>query len=443
MTSSGKLVQHKSGRERLTDKRVEKLTGEAGKRIEIFDAIVRELSIRIGKSGKKSWSVMYRIAGEGGFGRRGKQRRMSLGAYPLVPLSDARDRARDALDMADRGLDPSLARATEIDERHTRTFEAALERFVALHVKPNTKDGRRAVVRAQRARKEAGHGASVKSIGRAPAERLLFEHVEPKWRGRMLDSITRADANKLLDEIVTENGVAIAREVRKHLAGMLNWCADRGLIAVNPIAGLRRNDLRYQRRERVLSMDELQRVWDAANKLGYPFGEYIQLLFLTGQRRSEIAGIRRAWIDPIARAIEIPAEHYKTGREHVVPLSATAWTLIESLPQWNDGDFVFTTTAGFRPISGFAKAKARIDDTISQHAKKHELEPLEPWTLHDLRRSAATHMARLGVHQEHIERVLGHVVAGIAGTYNRYSYLDEKRSALELWGRHWKLPGSS
>ena len=441
MTHEGKSVQHKSGRERLTDKRVEKLTGEAGKRVEIFDAIVRELSVRVGKSGKKSWSVMYRIAGEGGFGKRGKQRRMSLGAYPLVLLSDARDRARDALDMADRGLDPASIRTTEIDQRHTRTFEAVLDRFVELHVKPNTKDGRRAEKRARYAKKEAAIGSGIFRGVRAPAERLLREHVEPKWRGRLLETISRADANKLLDEVVTDHGVAIAREVRKHLSGMLNWSADRGLIAVSPIAGLRRNDLRYRRRERVLTMDELKRVWEAADMLGYPFGGYIQLLLLTGQRRSEIAGLRTAWIDTDARTFEIPAEQYKSGREHVVPLSATAWMLIESLPKWDEGDFLFTTTAGSRPISGFAKAKARIDEMIAKLAKRNGLEPLEPWTLHDLRRSAATHMARLGVHQEHIERVLGHVVAGVAGTYNRYSYLDEKRAALELWGQNWKIAG--
>ncbi len=88
---------------------------------------------------------------------------------------------------------------------------------------------------------------------------------------------------------------------------------------------------------------------------------------------------------------------------------------------------MFTTTSGKRPVSGFSKTKARLDGIVQ----------LDAWVIHDIRRSVATHMARLGVSQEHIERVLGHVIEGVAGTYNRYSYLDEKRAALELWGREW------
>jgi len=126
----------------------------------------------------------------------------------------------------------------------------------------------------------------------------------------------------------------------------------------------------------------------------------------------------------------------------VYPLSAAAWAIVEGLPHWNSGDCVFSTTGGERPISGFSKAKERLDDKIAERdaeakAKGLEVPPMERWTVHDIRRSVATHMARIGVAQEHIERVLGHVVAGVAGTYNRYSYLDEKRAALEAWGKLW------
>lgn len=114
-------------------------------------------------------------------------------------------------------------------------------------------------------------------------------------------------------------------------------------------------------------------------------------------------------------------------KKKLTEMSAPALAIVEGLPKWNGGDFLLSTTAGKRPVSGFSKAKARIN----------KLSKVEGWTLHDLRRSAATHMARLGIPQEHIERVLGHAIEGVAGTYNRYSYLTEKRAALDLWGAQW------
>lgn len=439
-------VKEKRTRERLTEKRLEALAVKSGTRAEIADDIVRELRIRVGKSGKKSWSMLYRVVQPDG--KRGEMKRLSLGAYPKVSLAEARTKARAALEQADDGIDPAAVKVEEVEQRQTRAFEAVLDRFVELYAKPNTKDGRWAKTQEELAKKQAEAGAGAddppeetakpRKIGRCPAERLLADHVAPKWRGRLIETITRAEAHEMLDEVIEESGASIAREVRKHLTRMFNWAADRGLIAANPLAGMQRPELGYVSRERVLTVEELRQIWKAAGDAAYPFGDMVRLLILTGQRRSEIAGLERGWIHAEQRAVEIPAASYKTKRPHVFPLSAPAWALVEALPKWNGGDFMFTTRAGERPFSGFSKAKARLDAKIANNAKKAELEPMEPWTLHDIRRSVATHMARLGVAQEHIERVLGHVVAGVAGTYNRYSYLDEKRAALETWGKLWK-----
>lgn len=438
-------VKEKRGRERLTEKRLETLTVKSGTRAEIADDIVRELRVRVGKSGKKSWSMLYRVVQPDG--KRGEMKRLSLGAYPKVSLAEARTKARAALEQADDGIDPAAVKEEEVEQRQTRTFEAVLDRFVELYAKPNTKDGRWAKTQEELAKKqaEAGAGTDVASeetgkprkIGRCPAERLLADHVAPKWRGRLIETITRAEAHEMLDEVIEESGASIAREVRKHLTRMFNWAADRGLIAANPLAGMQRPELGYVSRERVMTIEELGQIWAAAKDAAYPFGDMVRLLILTGQRRSEIAGLERGWIHTEQRAVEIPAASYKTKRPHVFPLSAPAWALVEALPKWNGGEFLFTTTSGERPVSGFSKSKARLDKKIAEKAAKAELEPMQPWTLHDIRRSVATHMARLGVAQEHIERVLGHVVAGVAGTYNRYSYLDEKRAALEAWGKLW------
>ena len=184
---------------------------------------------------------------------------------------------------------------------------------------------------------------------------------------------------------------------------------------------MKRVDLKYKSRERVLSLDELRNIWNAAEEIGYPFGPIIKLLILSGQRRSEIASMQRNWLG--AENLEIPASEYKTGKPHVMPLMDTMISIIEELPIWNGGNFVFSTTNGRSPSSGFSKAKRKFD----------EISGVSNWTFHDIRRSVATHMAKEGVIQEHIERVLGHSIIGVAGTYNRYSYLNEKRKALEVW----------
>lgn len=389
-------------KKKLTEISVAKMGPEAGKRLEVFDSLMPGLAIRITEGGKKSWSVMYRVAGRGRDGNRGPLRRMTLGSYPLIDLKAARESARAAFDLADRGTDPVDKRRADVRQKGERTFEAVCARFIELHSKAHTVKWR-------------------------DAERLLTTHVVPVWKGKIIDQIDRATAHELLDEITMEAGSGTAREVRKHVTKLFNWVVDRGLLAASPVGGMRRPELSYVPRDRVLTMEELKAVWAAAGKMGYPFGSMVKLLILTAQRRAEVANLKRDWLLPEQNAFEVPANQYKTDRPQVVPLSAPALAIVESLPNWNSGDFLLSTTAGRRPVSGFSKAKIRID----------KLAKVKGWTLHDLRRSAATHMARLGIPQEHIERVLGHAIEGVAGTYNRYSYLNEKRAALDLWGAQW------
>lgn len=429
-------------RVRLTEKAIEKMTLPAGKeREEVHDDYLSALVLRIGRT-RKSWSVLYRVAGAGDRGMRGDSSRMTLGSWPLVDLKAARERAREALEAADRGIDPAAKRTEKLAQQTTQTFDAVLRRFVALHVQQNTKEGRfardRAAVLTAAAEGKAIRVKGPKSnLGRSAAERIIADNAGPVWNGRLIETISRADVHDLLDTVVTAKGEARARELRKHLTKMFNWAADRGHLPASPLAGMRRPELGYVARERVLSMEELGRIWAAAGELGYPFGPMVRLLILTGQRRSEVAELETGWIDGEQKAVEIPASRYKTKRAHVFPLSPPAWAVVESLPKWNGGQCVFSTTSGERPVSGFSKTKARLDELITKRGAAQELPPLAPWTVHDIRRSVATHMARLGVGQEHIERVLGHVVAGVAGTYNRYSYLEEKRTALETWGKLW------
>lgn len=399
---------------RLTEALVERQNPVPGKRLEVPDGGCPGLVLRIGETGKRSWTVAYRVAGRGEGGKRGPMRRLGLGSYPTLGLKDAREAARRVIEAADRGDDPAVERKVEARAKATRDIELVAERYLEAHVRPN-------LVRAR------------------DAERALLERVVPVWRGRDIATIGRADVHDLLDDVKRAKSPALAREVRKHLSGMFSWAADRGIIPTSPVAGMRRTDLAGTPRERVLSMEELREVWNAAVKAGYPFGDFTRLLILTAQRRTEIGSMCRAWLDLEKGTFEIPAASGKTRNAQVVPLSDAAQMIIDGLPNWNRGDFLFSTTGGEVPISGYTQGKNRLDKLIAEARTKAGItETMPNWTYHDLRRSAATHLARMGERQEIIERVLGHVVPGIAGVYNRYSYLEEKRSALAKWGELWK-----
>lgn len=348
---------------------------------------------------------MYKVAGAAIDGKRGSNKRLTIGEYPLVDLKTARQKALEAKELTDRGIDPSEHKKQEILGLNERRFDKVVDRFIELHLKPNTKNWK-------------------------DTSRLLIVTAVSVWKSTDITKIDRATVHELIDNISEQKGVSYAREVRKHLSILFNWAADRGICPFSPMAGMKRADLRYKPRERVLSIEEIRTVWDAAAEMGYPFGPIVQLLILTGQRRSEIANIQRAWINSEYMHFEVPASAYKTGVTHVVPLTSRSQAILQKQPLWNGGDFIFSSTNGRTPSSGFSKAKLRIDKICE----------LESWTFHDLRRSVATHMARIGIIQEHIERVLGHTIAGVAGTYNRYSYLEEKLSALKKWENEMVIP---
>jgi integrase len=240
----------------------------------------------------------------------------------------------------------------------------------------------------------------------------------------------------MLDKVEDEAGPVQADRVRAYLRKALSWYAERdddfNLNAAFVRVGARANP-KERARTRVLSDDELRIVWPLLVKAG-TFGALLKTLLLTAQRRDEVANM--AWTEIGADGIwTIPAERYKTKRSNHVPLSNAALTVIEARPRKDGCDYVFPSRTK-TPFSGFGKSKAKLDKAIlkemQKHAKKEaEIEPPANWTLHDLRRTAKTLMARAGVRPDISERVLGHVIAGVEGTYDRHSYEDEKRDALE------------
>ncbi len=164
--------------------------------------------------------------------------------------------------------------------------------------------------------------------------------------------------------------------------------------------------------------------------MGYPFGSLQQLLLLLGQRRSEVAEMQWSEVDTEKREWTISARRSKNDSEHIVPLPDAAVDILDSLPRFTEGDFMFSTTAGRRPVSGFSKAKLRTDEILAKHKTA-----IEGWRVHDLRRTCRSEMARLGVPEIVGERVLNHLPKGLAKTYNVHEYLDEKADALDRWAQ--------
>jgi integrase len=397
----------------LTDRRVRTLRPSGADRIELWDALVRGFGIRATVQ-TKSWFVMYRLAG--------RQRRMTLGTFPLMSLREARRAAADALMKVRNRIDPQDER--EAAERRLRQSRANSFTAVAAQFMDS-------YVRAKRQLRTADE-----------IQAMLDSDVLPDWGGRPIDSITKGDVRSLLRKVANRGA---AHRANKHLAvvrKLFNWALEEDIVAVSPCHGVR-PVVDQVERDRVLSDDEVTAIWSACKQTAYPFGPLFQFLLLTGQRRGETAAICWSEID-LARAVwTIPAEKAKGKRIHLVPLAPMVVNLLLSLPRKDDIDLIFTTT-GKTPASGFSKAKAELDTLVQIQLRNRAIErgdapewvkPMPEWRLHDLRRTMATNLGRLKIPRLHITKVLNHADAGVTPVYDRFEYFDEKRHALETWAQ--------
>jgi integrase len=247
-----------------------------------------------------------------------------------------------------------------------------------------------------------------------------------KWGERKIGDIRRADLIALLDDIVDRGAPIVANRVLAALRKLFNWTLDRDLTAASPCAGVK-PPTSERARARVLTDDELKLVWQAASEIGWPFGAIVRLLILTGQRRQEVGQMTWGELELDRKLWTLPRRRVKNDTGHEVPLSAAAIAIIETLPRMQGCNLLFSTT-GATAVSGFSKAKDKLDEKTG----------VAEWRLHDLRRTVASGMARLGIALPVIEKVLNHssgTFAGIVGVYQRHSFSEEKRAALETWGR--------
>lgn len=401
----------------LTDIKIRNLKNP-DKRIDLPVVGVPGLMLRVTPNGTKTWSMQYRLGGAGGITERGhklkgrERYRVTIGRYPETSIAKAKQIASHYWEMAERGEDPSVALEREATARRD-TVKALADDFLENYV------------RARSLRSE-------NKIAIA-----LSAHIIPAWGERSAASITRRDAVRLLEKTLTKQkrsdgryhgGPEAARTVRQVLHKMFQWECAQDRLNANPMSGVE-DPTKKVHRDRVLSMEELHGTWRAAATLGYPYGPMYQLLLLTACRRGEWANSQRTWLDLDESLMLIPAEAYKSGSAHVVPLVAPALEIIEALPHWNAGDYLLSGTGGERAVSGFTRAKKRLGKAIEVELGR----PLENWRPHDFRRSVATHLRRLGTDRYVVKRILGHADHDVTSIYDRYSLLPECRAALEMW----------
>ena len=397
-------------------------------RIEYWDNQLPGFGLRISETGRKTWVVMYRV--------RGKLVRETLGTAAMIPnVAEARSRARESLQKVQAGINPVEEKkqfkqaAKSVAERIPKSIGEAVDLFLSRYAERNTK-------------------LSTYS----ETKRVLEHDVKRVWGSQVINEISRRDVIALLDNIVDRGAAVQANRTFAVLRRFFNWTVEREIIPSSPLAGLRAPTAEAAR-DRALTDHEIHLFWVGCDRLGWPFGPMFKLLLLTAQRRDEVGGAEWSEINLHEHVWTIPRERAKNDRTHEVHLSELAVDIVNHLPKISrpragtEGSAYLFTTNGERPVSGFSRAKNRLDrlmldmlraelEETGRNANKAEV---GGWILHDLRRTAATGMAKLNIAPHVVDRILNHVsgtIRGVAAVYNRHAYLEERKAALEAWGRY-------
>jgi integrase len=409
---------------------------------------VRGLVFRITDRNVRTFSLVYRFAG--------KKYRLTLGSVDEgMTLVAARDAARDAREALRKDVNPVEAKAaanTAAREARENTVSLVADEYLAA----------RLAARKMRPRTHR------------EAKRIFEVDVKPKWGDRSISGITRADVAKLLSGIggkrggnrAKHGGLVQRNRTLTRLNAFFAWCShpDQAYITASPIIGME-PAMKEEPRDRALSDQEIVWFWQGCDELGWPFGPLFKLLLLTAQRdMAEVGSMEWPELDLASRMWTIPGERAKNGKPHKVPLSAPAVDIL--LDVWENyriGKYIVFSTTGETAVSGFSRAKGRLDRAMEKLARKAAGLPVDddkyrvalglkptdalrpqvpPWILHDLRRTATTTMAsdeKLNIAPHVVDKILNHVgrtINGVARIYNVNEYFKERRAALEAWGSY-------
>ncbi len=387
-------------RKTLTDNMVTRLK-PGPKRVAIPDPLMRGHYVRVTPTGAKSYVAVARDPG-------GKQVWATIGTTDHFTIDEARENARNAIKRIKAGLDPFEPPPAKPD-----SFKAVAENYLERHVKAN------------------------KLHSQSEIERILENQVYPIWEDREFASIRRGDVTKLLDTLQDANGPSAADHALAIVRGLMNWYASRNDDYVSPIArGMRRTDPKSRKRGRILDDDEIRIVWKIAEGNG-TFGAFLRLALLSAQRREKVATLK--WDDVSVDGIwTIPATAREKGTAGALVLPDVALDIIRAQNRVGENPHVFAGRDKGH-FKGFSPCKRAFDEKVTKELRAaakecggdpEAAESLPRWTIHDLRRTARSLMARAGVRPDIGERVLGHVIEGVEGVYDRHSYREEKADAL-------------
>ena len=379
----------------ITKAKVDKLRGGNRRRV-FYDEKLPGFGVRVEPSGRRTYFVEYRA----GRGRRYPKKRFTIASHGVMTAEQARAEAAKILARVRLGEDPQAVRRAAASRTSQTSFETIAGRYIELVAKPSHKRWQE-------------------------TDRLLRVEAFPALGRRDITEIRRGEVAALVDAIAARGAPHAARRFLEALRPVFAFARDRGYLELNPVADLKPTTP-PARRDRVLSQGELAAVVQEARTLPPPWSQAILALLLTGARRGEIAGMEWSEVSDDGKTWNLPGARSKNGRPHAVPLAHAVRRLLASLPRTSP--YVFAGR-GRRPIGGWSKVKTALDKKLG--------EKVAAWTWHDLRRTATTMMAdHLAVPPHIVEAVLNHVSgskAGVAGTYNRAVYAEEKRRALRRW----------
>ena len=390
-----------------------------GKRVQIWDIHKNGLGLRITSTGAKSFYVVRRRKGE----KNGQPITIVLGAYPDMSLAAARDRADEVLRHLKKGDDPREVEAAKHkaeaeqkkaeEVRKANVFSAVAETFIKRYV------------------------ATKRTAG--PIAQLVRREFVSRWCDSPITDIGRADIIAMVEEIAEESPSA-AHQALIYARLLFDWAIERGTYGItaspcHPIKVARLIPDLPGARDRVLDDREIRLVWqaawpqDAGAEDVYPAGQFIRLLLILGCRRGELAEMTWDEVDLGKATWALKGERTKNGDPRLIPLPRLAVDILVAMPRFS-GPFVFSTTYGKRPISGFAKIKRTLDRRI---AELNEGKPIASWRLHDLRRTMRTNLSALAILPIVAEMMIGHRQRGVAAVYDIHSYEAEQRAGFEAW----------
>lgn len=392
---------------------------EKGKRYIKYDAQVPQFGIRVSdKSTRDNIGAFVLVARFPGSPNPAPR---SIADFPATPLGKAREVAREWRELIAKGIDPKSKQDEERraeERRRADTFDAVLEVYAAERL----------------AKKSERYARDAKSA--------LKRYAGKAWGDRPIASIRRADVKSLIREIDKDAPAASSMQLTL-LKTFFKWCEREELLESSPASSV--ESLADEvRRDRVLAEWEIRALWRACARLG-AFGRAFQFMLVTGQRRTEVGQMKWSELDLRAKVWTLPRERTKADRAHEVPLSDVGLSIINDCPRISD--YVFATgraarDGGEAALAGWSKAKGALDALMlveaQQLANERGEEPLAAiagWRLHDLRRTCATNLARLGVDRIVISKLLNHAEGGVTSVYDRHARDPEKRAAMERWGQ--------